>query len=370
MLPIRVAHIPGSHPYVSHLSDAPFSGSAPFISLADVIPASRADGEWWPPVMLDPAWIALNADRFDVMHVHFGFESFSVAHLRSCVEALASVGRPLVFTVHDLENPQLFDQAHHEHHLDVLITGATVVTTLTNSAARAISRRWGREAAVIPHPHLLPLNDVVADDVPDPGERPIAVIGMHLGDIRPGTDARRATEKLIGATAILRARGREVEAEVHVRSKVRDESARAAVAQACRRAEGVTLVEHPRLSDDALVRSLSALDACVLPYRHGTHSGWLELCFDLGVPVLAPTVGHWLDQHHEPGAVIPFDPDSAESLAAGISRALRQRGDAPRRAIRAQRRALRQAQRGVITTEHTELYRSAIAAIVPAYERI
>ena len=38
------------------------------------------------------------------------------------------------------------------------------------------------------------------------------------------------------------------------------------------------------------------MHACVLPYRFGTHSGWIELCRDLGVHVLAPDCGHYADQ--------------------------------------------------------------------------
>ena len=45
-------------------------------------------------------------------------------------------------------------------------------------------------------------------------------------------------------------------------------------------------------TDDELWDYLSSLDLCVLPYRFGTHSGWLEACVDLGTGVLVPNVGH------------------------------------------------------------------------------
>ena len=35
----------------------------------------------------------------------------------------------------------------------------------------------------------------------------------------------------------------------------------------------------------------------VLPYRFGTHSGWLEACFDLGTAVIAPSCGFYRQQH-------------------------------------------------------------------------
>jgi hypothetical protein len=57
--------------------------------------------------MLDAGWITAHADQFDVMHVHFGVESLSSAALERGLLALRAVGRPLVYTVHDLTHPQL-----------------------------------------------------------------------------------------------------------------------------------------------------------------------------------------------------------------------------------------------------------------------
>jgi hypothetical protein len=53
---------------------------------------------------------------------------------------------------------------------------------------------------------------------------------------------------------------------------------------------------HDCFSDEELWRYLESLDLSVLPYRFGTHSGWLEACFDLGTTVLAPTCGFFAQQ--------------------------------------------------------------------------
>ena len=45
---------------------------------------------------------------------------------------------------------------------------------------------------------------------------------------------------------------------------------------------------HDFLPDEDLWAYLSSLDVSVLPYRFGTHSGWLEACRDLGTTVVAP----------------------------------------------------------------------------------
>ena len=63
---------------------------------------------------------------------------------------------------------------------------------------------------------------------------------------------------------------------------------------------------HERFDDAGLLAYLRGLDVSVLGYGHGTHSGWLELCHDLGTRVLAPHTGFYHEQH--PG-VLGFDWD-------------------------------------------------------------
>src|SRR5689334_9100021 len=89
---VRVASIPSGHLYVRHaLADGRVS------LLPDPPPPGATDGRWWPPVMCDAAWVTAHASRFDVMHVHFGTESYPTGHLRSLVRALRAGGRPLVY---------------------------------------------------------------------------------------------------------------------------------------------------------------------------------------------------------------------------------------------------------------------------------
>ena len=48
----------------------------------------------------------------------------------------------MVYTAHDLEHPQLGDQAAYARQLDELIVGADAAITLTEGAASAIRDRW------------------------------------------------------------------------------------------------------------------------------------------------------------------------------------------------------------------------------------
>ena len=70
---------------------------------------------------------------------------------------------------------------------------------------------------------------------------------------------------------------------------------------------------HDYFTDDELWRYLSSLDVSVLPYRFGTHWGWLEACRDLGTAVIAPTCGYFADQ----APVLSYQHDEA-GLRPGV----------------------------------------------------
>lgn len=175
---MRVASIPAGHVYVRHLADE----HDEVVRLADPIPSGAPRGApWWPPAMLDPEWVAEHADEFDLLHLHFGFDAVGPADLGRLVGALREHGKPFAYTVHDLRNPHHDDPGPHDAALDVLVPLADAVITLTEGAAREIRQRWGREAEVIPHPHVVPLELL---------DRP-----------RPERDARRTRPRRGGGVA-------------------------------------------------------------------------------------------------------------------------------------------------------------------------
>ncbi len=89
------------------------------------------------------------------------------------------------------------------------------------------------------------------------------------------------------------------------------------MAPATTRADGVAdrrpaageleVAAHDCYTDDELWDYLESLDLSVLPYRFGTHSGWLEACHDLGTTVLAPSCGFYVQQR--PCLTLPPDDD-------------------------------------------------------------
>ena len=298
---VRVASVPTDHVYVRHLSPpGPAATGGPDRDPGPaVVRLPDPTRPWWPPRVLDPVWLRDNVDAFDVVHVHFGFDALSPADLARFTRTLRDLGRPLVLTVHDLRNPHHPTRGLHDAQLDVLVPAADALLTLTRGAAAEVAARWGRRPLVVPHPHVVDL-DTLADrprhrDPRSPGEP--AVVGVHLKSLRAcmwGAPVVDALREIISRTegAVLR-----VDAHTDVAAP---DGARydAPLARALDRAAaaGADVHVHDYFSDAELWDYLSGLDVSVLPYRFGTHSGWLEACRDLGTAVAAPSCGYYAEQ--------------------------------------------------------------------------
>ena len=345
--PIRVASVPAAHPYVQHLTDPDHLGAA--VRLPDPAPKVRnpAPGQWWPPRMLDLDWLDEHHSEFDLIHLHFGFDAVLPAKLAEWATAARRYGLPLVLTVHDLSNPHFADPTLHEAQLDVLVPEATELITLTGVAARVIQRRWGRVATVVPHPHVVPLGR--CRDPRTPG-RPF-VVGIHAKSLRANIDPVPLLDALAAALPSMP----DVVLQLDVHPDVLDQDDHRArdLRQWMTRAAPqpqVRIEVHPRLDDGALWDYLESIDLCVLPYRFGTHSGWLEACVDLGTAVVVPATGCFHDQHGHP----TYQHGSelvrlVRMLAADPTPARPQRPD-------------RREQRRTIAVAHEEIYRRALEA--------
>lgn len=318
------------------------------------VPGAPA-GQWWPPQSVTPAWIDAHAAEFDILHLHFGLESFDGAEIAAGLAAARRAGRPVVYTVHDLENPQLTDQAPYRAILDTLVPAADHLITLTDAAADEVRRRWGRDCIVLPHPTVL-TGEPVEPDAASPVR-----VGVHVRDLRPNIDALGA----VRALAVVADRfGTEVDVVVLMNDRVRDTALAEQVTATA--GDRVRVERVGRLSDAAVERWIAQLDLFVLPYRHGTHSGWIELCWDLATPVAGTPVGSVGAQH--PSDFLAIDLDRPATLAAAVDEARRRRsmnrGDEVQR-----RRQVRLAERETVRHAHTTLYRDALQRVALAERR-
>lgn len=293
---LTVASVPASHVYVRHI--APETPGA-VRRLPDPDPASpgrSTEQTWWPPVMLSAEWI--RSYDPDVFHLQFGFDAWEPEGLAAVLGALRAKDIPSVYTVHDLRNPHHEDRTLHDRQLDVLVPGVDALVTLTTGAAEEIRRRWGREAHVLPHPHVVDF-----DTMRRLGDRRSAGagefrVGLHVKSLRRSMDPLRILPALV--RAVRRIPGGVLQVNGH-RDVLEPGGAKYdhALAGALRQGMDGGHVEvhvHDFMSDAALWEYLAGLDVSVLPYRFGTHSGWLEACRDLGTTVVAPSCGYFADQ--------------------------------------------------------------------------
>jgi hypothetical protein len=347
---MTVASVPTSHAYVAHLD--PVGGSRGVVRVPDPVPPG-ADGteRWWPPRWLDPEWLSEHIDRFDVLHLHFGFDAMSVERLEDVVRVLDSADKPLVFTVHDLHNPHFVDNTVHTAHLDVLVAAADELITLTPGAAHEIAVRWDRRATVLPHPHVAPLHLIGR---PRDGS-PTFVVGVHMKSLRPNLDPLAVLDTVVNTIAELPDATVRIDIDQDVLATDGPDSIRIErVLKHYRSVPGVAVRVHPRFTDAELWQYLTEIDVSVLPYRFGTHSGWLEACHDLGTAAVVPDCGYFSEQR--PCHTFGFGIDRFDAVS--LSTSLRE-AHAARFDTAAATREAREREREDIAQAHEHIYARA-----------
>jgi len=351
---IRVASVPSAHVYVRHLSPPRVAGDG-VRRLPD--PAVRRDATqsgWWPPEMLQASWVREHDDEFDVFHVHFGFDARTPAELTELVATLREHRKPLVLTVHDLRNPHHLAPDEHDAQLDVLVPAAQRLITLTPGAAAQIERRWGRRAVVVPHPHIVDLDRMEQLQCSRrDGGGPLR-IGLHLKSLRASMDPWAVVPALVRAVGELDDAVLQVDAhrEILCPGGTRYDERLADLLRSYD--DSIDLRVHDFFDDEQLWAYLSSLDVSVLPYRFGTHSGWLEACRDVGTSVVAPTCGYYGEQGPVETYVLDEDHFDEASLVAAVHRAAAAPPVVPTVAER-------ERQRHEVALAHRSLYESLVA---------
>ena len=298
---VLVASVPANHVYVHHIAAEDADGVERLPDPDPDDPRRSAQEAWWPPVMLDPDWIA--AADFDVFHLQFGFDAWPPERLRDVVAAPPSTTHTLrLHRARPAQPPPRGPQparrtarrarpcrrrrGHPDH-----------------GSSQEIAERWGRRAHVVPHPHVVDFGtmDTLAAR-PRPTEQ--VRIGLHVKSLRASMDPGRLLPTLLRFVSTNP--GTVLQVNGH-RDLLEPGGARycADLERPLRDAEAAGLVDlrvHDFMPDAELFAYLASLDVAVLPYRFGTHSGWLEACRDLGTTVVAPSCGYYRDQ----GPVVSF----------------------------------------------------------------
>lgn len=344
-----VASVPADHVYVRHIASEHDDGVRRLHDPDPETPSQSAQERWWPPAMLSRTWVEHHP--FDVFHVQFGFDAWDPAVLSDLVDAVHGQGRPFVHTVHDLRNPHHASRELHDAQLTALLAKADEVITLTAGAAAEIARRFGRDAQVLPHPHVVDFETMARHaEQESPSNRSFRV-GLHVKSLRASMDPLVLLPPLVRAVhdvgGVLQVNGHR---DVLEPSGAHYDARLSQLLHQAAQAGDLELHVHDFLDDAALWRYLGSLDVSVLPYRFGTHSGWLEACRDLGTAVIAPTCGYYAEQ----GPVHSYVFDERAWEPASLERAVHDAHAAgPPAPVRVD---VRRRQRAAIATAHRRLY--------------
>lgn len=305
---LRVLSIPAGHVYPKALR--PAAGWPDIEVLDDPVLDPAEPDRWWPHPALRRHWWEQGDRRVDLCHLHFGFEHLSLPETRDFLAVLDQRGIPLVVTVHDLDNPHLADQTSFHLQLGLMVAAAAEVLTLSSGAAEIIEHRYGRTATVVPHPAV----------VTEPAAVPAGAregVGVFLKSLRAN---------IVAEPTFYRALADGLGDQIPLRIYLHRDRAESDLA---RELPGNQLRLHEPMDDPTLFSTVTQHHAVILPYERGTHSGWLEMCLDLGVSVAVPDCGCYRSQAGESTAVAEYRTGDGADAARAANELLRS-GPAPR----------------------------------------
>ena len=166
-----------------------------------LIPSRPTDGRspagGGRPLMLEPGWVTDNHDRFDVFHVHFGFDAVAPDDLGKVTDELKLHDKPLVYTVHDLRNPHHIEPTAHDEaarrsrrrraHADYADTGC---------GPADFSSLGSTMRVVLPHPHVLESARIDGLGPANP-----FVVAVHAKSVRANMDLPPVLDALVPVVA-------------------------------------------------------------------------------------------------------------------------------------------------------------------------
>lgn len=283
-----MAHLPARTPYARKL----VSGSLVIVNAAAGQPG-------FVPQDMSFAWPREQPsfDFFDVLHIH-SLELAAEPDIEAVLDHCERDAKRVVCTVHDVTPMFSPDKAAYARQLRMVTDRKIPLLTLTEGAAADLRQLLGAQqtVTVLPHGHVLPLDDPRWRTPRRRADAASAVRFAMYGGFRPNRCVFPVVANLLfgnlsrpATVGILTRAVSPVELDTN-----RDLGA--VVNAALTRPDRVGLRLSPFPHDNEIADFLLSADVLVLPYRWGTHSGQLELAFDLGVLPVAADVGHLREQ--------------------------------------------------------------------------
>lgn len=281
---LRVVHLPARTPYAWKLRSRDFrilNGTE--IADGDMVPAA-VDATW----LLDHrpfTWL-------DVLHLHHvDFED--LATLERLLDACLREGVNVVFTAHDTR-PMVGSAEDFTARLRMLHSADVGWVCLTTGSATKLTEILGArpDAVVVPHGY------VAAPETLAGLERKPSASPRYLM-----YGASRASRDQLSTTANWSLGVTDPDSTLHVLLRAFSpadfiEGGRAPLLlETAGRDPRIRLAMRPYPTDEEVVRAGLASDALLLPYLLGSHSGQLELAFDLNLLPVCSLTGHVHEQY-------------------------------------------------------------------------
>jgi len=281
---LRVVHLPARTPYVRKISSDAYSILNGANTGHGVVPAAVTAG--W---LLDRRPL----DWLDVLHLHH-IEFDDLATLQRLLTACADSGVKVVYTAHDL-TPMYCTPDDFTRRMDLIIVCGASWIGLTAASVEALQDQFPDlpPITIIPHGYVVSPDEL--EGRTRAGGLPSAPQYLLYGALRPNRDhlatianwSLSVTDSAAQLNVLLRALS-PADFERH------DVPALLAIMKSDPRIKA-SMRAYP--SDAEVVAAGLNTDALLLPYLYGSHSGQLELAFDLNLLPVCSSVGYLKNQY-------------------------------------------------------------------------
>ncbi|MFI9585093.1 hypothetical protein ACIHCQ_25325 [Streptomyces sp. NPDC052236] len=284
---MRVVHLPARTPYAWKLRSRDFhilNGTE--IPSGDTVPAA-----------VNAAWLLEHGPLtwLDVLHLHhIDFEDLST--LERLLDECLNDGVNVVFTAHDTR-PMVGNAEDFTARLRMLHSAEVSWVCLTEGSVTTLAEVLGERprTTVIPHGYVA---------------SPELLAGLERETSRSAArylifGASRASRDQLSTMANWSLGITDSHSTLHVLLRAfspadfADGGRAPLVLEMARRDPRIRLTMRPYPTDEEVVRAGLASDALLLPYLWGSHSGQLELAFDLNLLPVCSLTGHLHEQYEQ-----------------------------------------------------------------------
>lgn len=284
---MRVVHLPARTPYAWKLRSRDF----------DILNGIELPSGETVPAAVDAAWLLGHAPLtwLDVLHLHhIDFED--PVTLERLLDECSNRGVTVVFTAHDT-HPMVGSPEGFAVRLRILHSADVSWVCLTDGSVTKLTELLGEppRATVIPHGYVA---------------APGTLAGLERGS--SGYAARylmfgasRASRDQLSTVANWSLGITDPHSALHVLLRAfspadfADGGRAPLLLELAGRDPRIRLTMRPYPSDEEVVTAGLAADALLLPYLWGSHSGQLELAFDLNLLAVCSLTGHLHEQYEQ-----------------------------------------------------------------------